>query len=221
MEMGKLLVKNTNLYNTNSTSTNTLTSATQSAGSDDDVLNSLYVNNTNELNRPTIRYHIDGMDSQLDTDTAIQMGHIYFWMTGCMSVASMFGSVVIIVTYVVFPDLRTSGRKLLVYLSIADFFTAQGNLLGISWYIMKDVISPVNSENLCKFHAVLTICSSISSFLWTVVIATHLYLCIVKGQKRLARTLLPYFHVVCWFIPGKISFLFISTMLLLLNHFTT
>ena len=91
----------------NSTSSNTLPSATQTAGSDDDVLNSLYVNNTNELN--TIRYHTDGMNSQLDTDTAIQMGHIYFWMTGCMSVASMFGSVVIIVTYVVFPDLRTSG----------------------------------------------------------------------------------------------------------------
>ena len=44
--MGKLLVKNTNLYNVNSTSSNTLPSATQIAGSDDDVLNSLYVNNT-------------------------------------------------------------------------------------------------------------------------------------------------------------------------------
>ena len=209
MEMGKFLVKNTNLHNANSTNGYTSPSATQSAGSDnDDPLNYLLVNNTYELS--TVRHQVDGMNYQLDTDTAAQMGYVYFWMTGCMSIASMFGSVVIIVTYISISDLRTSGRRLLVYLSIADFLTAQGNLLGISWYIMKDVISQVNSENLCKFHAVLTICSSISSFLWTVVIATHLYLCIVKGQKRLARTLFPYFHVVCWFIPGKTRLLLVS-----------
>ena len=148
--------------------------------------------------------HLQTLDQDASPDRIhIMMAHVYFWATGCMSIASIFGSIVIGLTYWMFPELRTSGRKLLVFLSIADFLTAFGNIMGISWYIFKDDMTETSGDILCKFHASLTIFSSISSFLWTGVIAVHLYLCIVQGKTKLAKTLIFYFHMLCWIIPGK------------------
>ena len=189
----KLSVTKNNSHNSNSTSSDS-PSVLEAA----EVMDRLCVNITESTFQNT------GAVNNSGSDMVIQMGHLYFWMTGCMSVASMFGSVIIIVTYVAFPDLQTSGRRLLVYLSIADFFTALGNLFGILWYILKDEMPVTVGHNFCQFHAVLTICSSISSFLWTVVIAVHLYLCIVKGSKQTALCLFPYFHLICRLLPGKV-----------------
>ena len=156
------------------------------------------------MDEGTSNIHLQTLDSNGHPDWIhIMMGHVYFWATGCMSIASIFGSIVIGLTYWMFPDLRTSGRKLLVFLSIADFLTAFGNIMGICWYIFKDDMSESSGDILCKFHSSLTIFSSISSFLWTGVIAVHLYLCIVQGKTKLAKTLIFYFHILCWSVPGK------------------
>jgi hypothetical protein len=43
----------------------------------------------------------------------------------------------------------------------------------------------------------------VSSFLWTVAMAVHLYVCIVRMDSITADRLVPYFHAACWFIPGR------------------
>ena len=47
------------------------------------------------------------------------------------AVLSIIGSLLIISTYVLWKDLRTTTRRLLVYLSACDFVTALFNLIGL------------------------------------------------------------------------------------------
>ena len=143
------------------------------------------------------------------------MGYTYFYCTVIMSILSLLGDIIIIATFFAFKSLRTSGRKLLVYLSIADFLTALGNLMGISWYTIymdrKELLGNttkmalVESElfGFCQFHAALTFFSTISSYLWTTIIGVHLHLCIVQNKSTLAERMVWLFHVICWLIPGK------------------
>ena len=136
-------------------------------------------------------------------DISAIMGTVYFFLTGAMSVLSLFGCILIIATYWIYPDLRTSGRQLLVWLSVADFLTAFGNLLGIIWFGTKSLLPPTMEDVLCQFHSALTIFSSICSFLWIIAMALHLYLCIVKANTRLAKKMHLPFHCICWPIPGR------------------
>ena len=45
--------------------------------------------------------------------------------------ASVFGSTMIMLSYLFFKDLRTTSRKMLVYLSCCDLVTASGNAVGV------------------------------------------------------------------------------------------
>ena len=140
----------------------------------------------------------------VDQDVAIVdliIGYSYFILTAITSVLSMFGSIIIILSYILCQELRSPGRMLLVWLSIADFLTATGNLNGIVWYIIKDGLDSKVSNILCQFHASLTIFSSISEFLWTVAIGIHLYISIVKSNSDLANRLIWIFHLICWLVP--------------------
>ncbi|ELU04842.1 hypothetical protein CAPTEDRAFT_35700, partial [Capitella teleta] len=118
---------------------------------------------------------------------------------------SMIGCAFIMITYIKFDELRTTGRKLLVFLSLADFLTAFGNFMGIIWFIRHDSMDAAVSNVLCEFHAALTFFSSVSSFLWTVAMAIHLYVCIVRLDSITADRLLPYFHVACWALPAVVG----------------
>ena len=61
------------------------------------------------------------------------MDLVYFWLTAVTSVLSVVGASVLIVADVAFRDLRTSGRRLLSWLSISDCLTAVGNFIGVFW----------------------------------------------------------------------------------------
>ncbi len=135
----------------------------------------------------------------------VLMASVYLYTTAFMSVLSIAGSIILVVTYAALPSLRTTGRRLLVYLSIADFLTALGNLLGITWYIayrLRENENEAASQFYCHFHSALTIFSSISSFLWTMAIGVHLYLCIVRSTPKTAEKMFAGFHVTSWGVPG-------------------
>lgn len=148
---------------------------------------------------------IKGLYELWEDRVDITLGRIYFYLTAIMSVLSMAGSVLIVITYRQFKELRTTGRQLLVFLSLVDFLTAFGNFMGIMWYIRRDYMDARTSDILCNVHASLTFFSSVSSFLWTVAMAIHLYFCIVRLDSITADRLVPYFHMACWSIPGKMS----------------
>ena len=135
--------------------------------------------------------------------TVMIMAYIYFNLTAITSVLSIIGCCIVISTYIFYPVLRTSGRLLLVYLSIADLLTAVGNLMGITWYVIHDTLNSQQDSILCQTHSALTIFSSIASFFWTIVIAVHLYICIVMCDSNKADRLKWPFHMMSWGVPGK------------------
>ena len=50
-----------------------------------------------------------------------------------MSILSIIGSLVIIISILKISELRTPGRELLIYLSLSDLCLVLGNIAGIGW----------------------------------------------------------------------------------------
>eukprot|EP01125_Pyxidicula_operculata_P003370 TRINITY_DN1402_c0_g3_i1.p1 TRINITY_DN1402_c0_g3~~TRINITY_DN1402_c0_g3_i1.p1 ORF type:complete len:156 (+),score=12.79 TRINITY_DN1402_c0_g3_i1:40-507(+) len=114
---------------------------------------------------------------------------ITVFVSGSLSIVGCFA---IIVSYILWKDLRSNLRLLLVYLSVCDFFTATGNIVGA-------LILPSESIE-CVVQSFITTLSSMASFCWTISIAIYLYLLV--GQRIIASQKSIYiFHVVNWGVP--------------------
>jgi len=68
-----------------------------------------------------------------DDVSALALGYVYVLLTTLTSCLSIVGCMLLIGADVAFRDLRSDGRRLLTWLSVADCLTAVGNLLGVIW----------------------------------------------------------------------------------------
>ncbi|XP_071170906.1 G-protein coupled receptor 157-like [Mytilus edulis] len=138
----------------------------------------------------------------------------YIILTAIVSSLSIFGGLGITFIYVLYKDLRTPGRRLLVYLSLMDALTAFGNILGVIWLIHRD--SPVIHKSMayCKIQSGMTIYSSISSFSWTVVMGLCLVFSIVRSSPSFASKYMKLFHIISWLLPATITIIALSTNVL-------
>ena len=123
------------------------------------------------------------------------------------SLASMVGSVLIILSFVLWKDLRTVARAILVFLAIADLMTAIGYFFGGIVYLHYEVndngtaASEHMFQRLCTAQSFLTTVFPISSFLWTAHLAIYLFVAIVLRKVQVARRMILLFHIVAWGIP--------------------
>ncbi|KAM9344436.1 G-protein coupled receptor 157 isoform 1-T1 [Pholidichthys leucotaenia] len=111
---------------------------------------------------------------------------------------SFLGSSLIILTFIVWSDLRTTPRKLLVYLSVSDWLSAVSYAFGV-WNVFH-----TNSVE-CVVQGAISTFANTSSFFWTVAIAVYLYVFIVRSSQRLADGLVLLFHLVSWGVPLAIT----------------
>lgn len=102
---------------------------------------------------------------------------------------SFLGSSLIILTYIIWSDLRTTPRKLLVYLSVSDWLSAVSYAFG-AWRVFR-----TNSVD-CIVQGAISTFANTSSFFWTVAIAVYLYVFIVRSSQRVADSLVLFFHLV-------------------------
>lgn len=107
----------------------------------------------------------------------------------CSCALSFAGSSLVILTYLAWPDLRTAPRRLLVYLSVADWLSAVSYAFGVLR------VSRSDSADCIAQGAVSSFANS-SSFFWTVAIAVYLYVFIVRSSQRVADSLVLVFHFV-------------------------
>ena len=121
-------------------------------------------------------------------------------LTAISASLSILGTLAIISTYILWKDVRTSSRLILVYISIADFFTASGNLFSL-FFPVQSVSDPA-----CKAQSVVTTCSSLWSFFWTTFLAVFLYVSVARRRPNIADNMLPVFHIFGWFVPLAIIF---------------
>ncbi|XP_035512737.1 G-protein coupled receptor 157 [Morone saxatilis] len=111
---------------------------------------------------------------------------------------SFLGSTLIILTYFIWPDLRTTPRRLLVYLSVSDWMSAVSYGFGV-WRVF-------GTDSLeCVVQGAISTFANTSSFFWTVAIAVYLYIFIVRSSQRVADSLVLFFHIISWGIPLAIT----------------
>ncbi|XP_064643244.1 G-protein coupled receptor 157-like [Lineus longissimus] len=129
-------------------------------------------------------------------------------VTAISCVLSLFGSFAIFWTFFKFQTLRTTSRKLLLYLTIADFFTAAGYLMGVIRYWVdytsgsgaKEDQCP-KADAVCVAQSYITTCSSLCSFFWMIVISAYFIIAVVKQDVEAANRMMVPSHVICWGLP--------------------
>lgn len=109
---------------------------------------------------------------------------------------SILGSSFIIVTYFLWKDLRSTSRKILGYISFADFCLAASALDGLWHSRMTSSDHPS-----CKAQSFVTTTASLWSFFWTTFLAVFLYMIVMKKKRREAEIIFKVFHVFGWGIP--------------------
>ena len=106
---------------------------------------------------------------------------------------SIMGALVIIITFVMWPDLRTNSRNIILFISIGDLFVAITNIVGLYGH----------SHSLtCEIEATLNIVAILSSFFWTVFLSVYFYVTICrKISLEMEARMMRFFHVTAWGIP--------------------
>ncbi|XP_070177810.1 G-protein coupled receptor 157-like [Littorina saxatilis] len=117
------------------------------------------------------------------------MDMVFVVVVSVTSFLSVPSCVIIIAIHVKCRDLRTTGRSMLVQLSVADLLTAVGNLMGVLWFLFSS----------------LTIFSSIASFFWTTVTALSLFLVLVRHTHNTVHTHWKPIWLLCWGVPTIIT----------------
>ncbi|XP_071332074.1 G-protein coupled receptor 157 [Trachinotus anak] len=116
---------------------------------------------------------------------------------------SFVGSSLIVLTYIVWSDLRTTPRRLLVYLSVSDWLSAVSYAFGVWRVFQTDSVD-------CIVQGAVSTFANTSSFFWTVAIAVYLYVFIVRSSQRVADSLELIFHLVSWGVPLIITIAAVS-----------
>lgn len=127
------------------------------------------------------------------------------------STFSLIGTSLIILTYVLWKDIRTGSRKIVTFLSIADFVTAAGYIVGTINFICykfnvysasgNTATACIKFDEVCQVQSFISSWSSNSSFLWTLILAFFFYWTIVRGEIVRVTQLFPLYHVVAWLFP--------------------
>lgn len=113
---------------------------------------------------------------------------------------SIVGSVVIILLFFTFKELRTTSRQLLVFLSIADIIASLSSVVQARGYVIS-ITLPDQMSKSCQTDAGLWVWSQIAVALWTSIIAIYLFLCVSLRWVAVANRVVFLFHVFCWGMP--------------------
>lgn len=104
---------------------------------------------------------------------------------------SIFGTTFIIVSYFAWKDIQSTSRKILVYISVADFLTSVGTIMGL-W----------SSDPLvCTVQSTMGTLAVLCSFFWTVFMSVYLYVSLARKRPRVANKLMILFHILGWGVP--------------------
>lgn len=146
---------------------------------------------------------------------------------GITCVISMFGSCVIISTYIAFKDLRTLARQQLVNLSVADIIVALSHLVGLAALRVETYdddsehytnnISVIENATttyesaLCTVQGGFTMCGTIASFLWSLGLGFFMLVIIVFRRPDVGRCLVFLYYPICWGVPLALTLWFALT----------
>ena len=111
------------------------------------------------------------------------------------SALSLIGSLLMIVTYLVFPQLHQFSYHIVFYLAISDFLGSTANLLSISRFF-----EPIAPAGLCIIQAIMKNYTNICSILWVDMICWTMYSTVVLGKQN-DRSILKRYIAIGFGIP--------------------
>lgn len=141
-------------------------------------------------------------------------------VSGITCVLSILGSLLIILSYLCFRDLRTTARYILVHLSLTDLGVALANLIGDAVNFDQYYVNTTNNryinpsqtiDNLCKAQAFFAEYFTLSSVLWTLCLAVYMYILIVNRSRTHLKYLVWFFYAFCYLMPLLISVWMLGT----------
>lgn len=151
-------------------------------------------------------------------DSLLDGGNTYYDVflkisIGTMCTLSALGSSLIIMTFILFKDIRTIPRQLLFNLSIADLLTALSNFSGIFTNFDKYLnycLAPLEDQSpaiqgACIAQAAIGQLTTNSSILWTIWIAFYMLVIIVFQKESIANKLLPLYYILSWGLPLAVT----------------
>ena len=125
------------------------------------------------------------------------------------SFLSIFGSMLIILTFVMWRDVRRSlARQILLFLAIADLLGAAAYFFGgILQYFIK---SEKQLDLLCRVGSFWTTYFPVVSFFWTTYLAIYFAVALVLKRPNWTSKLMIPFHLTAWLIPLAICIGFVA-----------
>lgn len=145
------------------------------------------------------------------------------WVAGTTSFLSILGAVLIILSYILLKDLRTTVRLILLHLSIMDMGSALSHLVGIlvgfdnhylknvtnvsntlPQYIIKTNVS-LTIVNLCRGQAFASAYFNYGAFLWTSSLAIYIYIRIVHFKAKGSRCIFWSCFCVSYLAPVPLA----------------
>ena len=137
-------------------------------------------------------------------------------VVGVSCCLSVFGSLLIIFSYILFKKRRTRAREILLHISLMDLGVALANLIGLSVYFDQFYFEyhenvPHYIDNLCKTQAFFAAYCTLSSILWTIALAGFLYFLIMHHKTRRAIYFLWCSYVVCYALPLFVCLWLVTT----------
>ena len=133
---------------------------------------------------------------------------------------SILGSLLIILSYILFKKRRTRAREILLHISLMDLGVALANLIGLSVYfdqyyashlIDKSHEVPTYIDGLCRTQAFFAAYCTYGSILWTIALAGFLYFLIIHHKTRIAIYFFWFSHIVCYVLPLLVSLWLVLT----------
>ena len=133
---------------------------------------------------------------------------------------SILGSLLIILSYILFKKRRTRAREILLHISLMDLGVALANLIGLSVYFDQYYAShlldksnkvPAYIDGLCRTQAFFAAYCTYGSILWTIALAGFLYFLIIHHKTRIAIYFFWFSHIVCYVLPLLVSLWLVLT----------
>ena len=162
-------------------------------------------------------YFADGQEDQCPTVTkcdanfsSFSVGPIPLYIGVVSESLSCVASVIMVLIYIRWKDIRKLGAQSIVtFIAISDFFTASAYLTGsVNLLVHQNISSEYNCEvfqMVCEIESYIVTCATMSSYLWTLILAVYFYLAISHNSMQVATRLMPVYHVVGWGLPVLVA----------------
>lgn len=139
-----------------------------------------------------------------------------FTIIACL--LSIIGSILIILSYVLWKDVRKSTARAIVFcLAICDLMSASGYLFApIMFYANYDASQTAEKNRTaiplaaCKFQSFWTTFFVLASFFWTSYLAVYFVITLVLQKTHWSKKLMIFFILTSWTIPFVICVVALS-----------